>query len=290
MSTPAIDNPRTYRLIEKALQFCQDHHREQPPLEAIAAHVGLSPSHLQRLFTAWAGVSPKQYLQFLTKEHARECLKEASVLEASLASGLSSASRLHDLLLTWEGVTPGERRSLGVGVRLRYGVFESPFGEYLLVATDKGICKLAFLDSSDALAEGLQDLQADWPQAHVEADPAALRALAARIFTQPATPCEQPLPLYLRGSPFQRHVWQALLSIPEGHLCSYQQLAHAAGQPKAVRAVASAVAANPIGYLIPCHRVIRSTGHFGEYRWGSLRKQSLIGWEAGHILGARQER
>lgn len=277
MNTP---EPRPYTLVAEAIRYLDRHQPQQPALVDIARHVGLSEFHLQRLFTDWAGVSPKQYLQFLTKENAKQRLRRESVLDAALSSGLSGSGRLHDLLLQCEGMTPGEYRQGGRGLHIRYGAAESPFGGCLLAETGRGVCKLAFFDTDAEFRVLEQELFAEWPAAGIERDEAAIAALAPLVFPGNGAR-DRPLKLLLRGSAFQLKVWEALLAVPPGEIRSYQEMAAGLGRPTATRAVASAVARNTIGYLIPCHRVIRSGGEFSHYRWGDTRKKAMIAWEAG---------
>jgi AraC family transcriptional regulator of adaptative response/methylated-DNA-[protein]-cysteine methyltransferase len=242
-------------------------------LAALSARLGVSEFHLQRVFGEWAGVSPKRFMQFISKERALAALRsENDVLSATLAAGLSSPGRLHDLMVSCEGVTPGEARAFGAGLRIRHGAHATALGAAFIGLTERGICHLRFIDeSSDPLAE----LRMEWPEATLVADPAAARE-ALDALARP----HAPMRLWLKGTNFQIKVWEALLRIPEGELVSYGRLAAAAGMPAAVRAVASAVAANPVAWLVPCHRVIRSSGVLGQYRWGPERKAALIGWEA----------
>lgn len=271
--------PTDYQRIAHAIDYLARHRERQPGLEELAAELGLSPFHCQRLFRRWAGISPKRFLQYLTVAHAKRLLAESqSVLETSLAGGLSGPSRLHDHFVTLEAVTPGEFRRRGEGLVIRYGVHDSPFGPMLLAVTGRGVCGLSFLDGQ-ALETRLKALAESWPEARLVADRAATGAVAVRIFA--ARPdAGRPLHLLVRGTNFQVRVWQALLDIPPGTLCSYRQLAGAVGRPAAARAVGAAVGANPIGYLIPCHRVIRGSGALGGYRWGLTRKQALQAWES----------
>ncbi len=244
-----------------------------PALATLAERLGVSEFHLQRVFSEWAGVSPKRFLQFISKERALASLRaESDVLNASLDAGLSSPGRLHDLLVTCEGVTPGEVRLLGAGVRIRYGTDMTALGPVFVGLTERGICHLRFFGGE---TEPVAELRAEWPQATLIRDPAAA-AGALSALTNPRVPIR----LWLKGTNFQIKVWEALLRVPEGELVSYSHLARATGQPRAVRAVASAVAANPVAWLVPCHRVIRSSGVLGQYRWGAERKAALIGWEA----------
>jgi AraC family transcriptional regulator of adaptative response/methylated-DNA-[protein]-cysteine methyltransferase len=273
---------RTYQQIAKAIDYFSRYQLQQPSLAELSQHIGVSESHLQRLFSDWVGVSPKKFLQYLTKEKAKQLLLNSTVMEAALDAGLSSVGRLHDLMITCEGVTPGDYKRFGAGLTIYYGIHDSPFGDCLLAITDKGVCKLAFFDqAADSLAL-INELKLEWPQATIERDDTKTAILHAVIFPQQTPSSAQPqrLNLLLKGSKFQLKVWEALLSVPEGNIVSYQQMAVRIGEPAATRAVASAIARNSIGYLIPCHRVIRSTGAFSQYRWGAQRKQAMIAWEA----------
>jgi len=269
---------RDYRRIEQAINFLAQRAREQPRLEQVAAHVGLSAYHFQRLFRRWAGISPKRFLQYLTAEHARALLHASrSALDASLASGLSGTGRLHDLMVAIHAATPGDIKSRGAGLSIDYGVHASPFGECLIAVTERGVCGVEFLDPL-AQRAALARLAAAWPAANLRERPDVTRAVAQRLFNARANG-RAPLSLYLRGTNFQIKVWEALLRVPSGSVVSYEDLARAAGRPAATRAAASAVAQNAIAYLIPCHRVIRKSGAIGEYRWGSERKHALMAWE-----------
>jgi AraC family transcriptional regulator of adaptative response/methylated-DNA-[protein]-cysteine methyltransferase len=265
-----------YQRIARAIRYLERHLEQQPGLDDLAAELDLSPYHCQRLFQRWAGISPKRFLQYLTVEHAKRLLAESnSLLEASLASGLSGPSRLHDHFVTLEAITPGEFRRRGKGLAIRYGIHDSPFGSMLLAVTGRGVCGLYFLGQA-ALETLLDELAADWPEARIVADQQASGAVAERLFAGGGYNPGRPLHLLVRGSNFQVSVWKALLRIPPGMLCSYRQLAEAIDRPRAVRAVGSAVGANPISGLIPCHRVIRTSGALGGYRWGLTRKRALI--------------
>ncbi len=269
-----------YRRIEQAILFLQENHRRQPSLEEMAASVHLSKYHFGRLFKRWAGVTPKQFLQHLTLDYAKDRLAEAeSVLDASLAAGLESPSRLHDLFVTLEAMTPGEYKRRGEGLAIRYGFHPTPFGLGLLATTDRGICALRFV-GQEGQDGTLDQLKGEWPEAEFVSDPEATQALVDRIFSPFSNGRQEPFHLLLKGTNFQVQVWRALLAIPKGALVSYQDLARAMGRPKATRAVASAVAHNPIGYFIPCHRVIGSNGRIHNYRWGAARKKAILGWEA----------
>ena len=277
--------PSDFARIEKALAFITDNAENQPDLDAIAAQSGLSPFHFQRLFTRWVGVSPKKFLQYLTLEHAKTCLADASsVLDATYAAGLSAPSRLHDLFVTHEAVTPGEFKSKGAGLEISYGWADSPFGDALILTTSRGICGLAFeLDAGRAAT--LADMRERWPQAQFREDPRRVAEIGRAIFTGRAAGTA-PLNLVLWGSPFQIKVWEALLRIPQGALVSYDSVAAAVfGTHKGARAIGSAVGDNPISYLIPCHRVIRKSGAINDYHWGRPRKLALIGWEAARAEG-----
>lgn len=278
---------RQYAAVARAIAFIRANAARQPTLAEIAAAAHLSEFHLQRLFSAWAGLSPKRFLQYLTKEHARAALRaSAGVLDAALGAGLSGPGRLHDLMVSCEALTPGEIRALGAGVELSHGFAATPCGDALFGWTARGICHLAFCDDDhEARIDALRD---DWPAARPRRDDEAARALAARVF--PAAPAPGRLHLLLRGTNFQIKVWEALLRTPPATLVSYGQLAAGAGAPRAQRAVGSALAANPIAYLIPCHRVIREDGESGAYRWGADRKLALRVWELGRQAADLQGR
>jgi len=274
---------RQYDAVARAIAFIRANAARQPELAEVAAAAHLSEFHLQRLFSAWAGLSPKRFLQYLTKEHARHALRaSAGVLDAALAAGLSGPGRLHDLMVSCEALTPGEIRAGGEGVELRYGLAATPLGEALFGWTSRGVCHLAFCDADRAAQ--VDTLQRLWPAADFIRDDAAAAALAARVF--PAAPAPGKLHLLLRGTNFQIKVWEALLKIPPASLLSYGQLAGHLGRPRAARAVGSAVAANTIAYLIPCHRVIREDGDSSNYRWGVERKLALRAWELGRLPDA----
>jgi AraC family transcriptional regulator of adaptative response/methylated-DNA-[protein]-cysteine methyltransferase len=268
-----------YTRIARALNFIADRVDDQPELEAIAGEVGLSPFHLQRVFTRWAGVSPKKFLQYLSLDRAKAALAEgAGVLEAAYAGGLSGPGRLHDLFIAHEAVTPGEFKQRGHGLTITYGWADSPFGDCLVLTTPRGICGLAFAEPG-ARKACFDDMTARWPHARFVEDAAAVRKLAPSIFAADG-PARDRLRLVLHGTPWQIKVWEALLRIPPGALVSYEDIAHAIGRAGASRAVGTAVGANPISYLIPCHRVIRKSGAISHYHWGRPRKVALIGWEA----------
>ncbi|KEQ17527.1 methylated-DNA--[protein]-cysteine S-methyltransferase [Endozoicomonas numazuensis] len=278
MSKEYSEEHRQYQQVSKAIAYLSGHWNEQPGLADVASHVGLSEFHLQRVFSEWAGISPKQFLQFLTREYARQQLRNNSVLDTALSSGLSGSSRLHDLMLSWESMSPGAFKAKGKGIEIAYGIHESPFGYCLIAQTARGICKLSFFDHEEDQEGHEQELRKEWPDALIHRSDCNTASVARQIFDRDFN--QQPLHLILKGTPFQLKVWEALLAIPQGQLYSYQQLAEKTGKPSAVRAVASAVARNNIGFLIPCHRVIRGTGEINQYRWGAERKQVLIVHEA----------
>ncbi|NNF67530.1 MAG: methylated-DNA--[protein]-cysteine S-methyltransferase [Gammaproteobacteria bacterium] len=272
-----------YARVAAAIRFIQGAIKEQPSVEAIAMAAGVSVPHCQRLFRRWAGVSPKRFLQFLTVQHAKSLLDEsASVLEASLQSGLSGPSRLHDQFVSIEAVSPGEYRRQGNGLAIRYGHHDSHFGPVLIALTDRGICGLAFCDA-DGVAEELSRLRKLWPGARLVAGQSETATIAARL-EQPAD-ARHPLSLLVSGTNFQIKIWRALLDIPAGALCTYGRLAQLAGAPGSARAAGTAIGSNHIALLIPCHRVIRSGGESGQYRWGATRKQALLAWEAAQRQG-----
>ena len=274
------EHSHAYETIAEAIRFVRGHSVKQPSLDDISHHVGLSPSHLQRVFSEWAGISPKRFLQFLTKENAKSRLRESrDVLSAAIECGLSGPGRLHDLMVSCEALTPGEIGALGEGLVIRYGFAPSPFGEIIVGTTARGICHLRFVEPGQASTEEAS-LHAEWPHAGFERDDAAAQQLATDIFTHFNQP--KPLSLLLRGTNFQIKVWEALLRIPAGHTLSYGDLAAVAAMPKAHRAVGTAMAHNRIAVLIPCHRVIRESGEAGLYRWGVDRKHAIIGWEQAH--------
>ena len=270
-----------YRRIETAINYLETHHREQPDLQSVAAATNLSEYHFQRLFSRWVGISPKRFLQFLTKEHAKQLLAQShSVLDASFESGMSGPGRLHDLFVQCEAVTPGEYKQHGAGIDIQYGFHPSPFGECLLAVSDRGITNLMFVrETSKNL---LDELQHRWKHANLVQNQSRTGEMLQHIFRDDQTP-QAPLHLYLKGTNFQMKVWEALLRIPSGQVISYEAIATAINQPTAVRAVASAVGKNPVAYLIPCHRVIRKSGAFNEYRWGSARKKAMLLWEESRV-------
>lgn len=271
---------RDYDRIEKAIQYIETHRGRQPELRAIAAHIGLSEFHFQRLFSRWVGISPKRFLQFLTKEYVKELLaRPTSLLDAAYGAGLSGPGRLHDLFVTCEAVTPGEFRAGGKGLTIAYGWHDSPFGECLIARTERGVCWLSFVRSGNRQAL-VAEFAAAWKKARIVEDRSRTRPLVARIYDPAMWKRSSPLPVLVRGTNFQIKVWEALLKIPVGTLVTYEDIALYIGFPKAVRAVGNAVGRNPVSFVIPCHRVVRKAAEFGYYGGGPARKKAMLGWEA----------
>lgn len=284
MKTPSLSQASDdYDRIEKAIKFIEKNFSSQPDLKEIAAHIGLSEYHFQRLFSRWVGISPKRFLQFLTKEYAKHLLEDsANLLDVTYEAGLSSPGRLHDLFVTCEAVTPGEYKSKGEGLTITYGFHPSPFGECLLAITARGICGFFFVKNRDR-KDPLTELRFFWKNADIVEDQHASRELIGRIFYPSFANTSAPLHLILNGTNFQIKVWEALIKIPFGTVVSYEDVAIQVGLPRATRAVGSAVGKNPISFIIPCHRVIRKTADFGNYGGGTARKKAIIGWEAAHL-------
>jgi AraC family transcriptional regulator of adaptative response/methylated-DNA-[protein]-cysteine methyltransferase len=273
-----------YQRIAAALTYAQAHFQAQPDLDELARQAHWSQFHFQRKFQEWAGVSPKKFLQYLSLDHAKRLLRQhASVAEAAHATGLSGTGRLHDLFVTLEAMTPGDYRHGGAALTIAYSFGESPFGAYLVASTAKGICKLVFVDAPEA---AMAELRREWPNASFAAKETPPHTQVARFFARNFPPTER-LHLHLKGTAFQLKIWESLLRVPEGELRTYSQLAEAAECGAAVRAAGTAIGANPVAYLIPCHRVIRGTGELGQYRWGSPRKAALLGCEAARVDGQR---
>ena len=272
-----------YERIEKSIKFLETNFPSQPGLKEVAAHVGLSEFHFQRLFSRWVGISPKRFLQFLTKEYAKHLLEDSvNLLDVTYEAGLSSPGRLHDLFIKCEAVTPGEYKSKGEGLTIRYGFHPSPFGECLLATTERGICGFFFVKNRDR-KDPLSELRYFWKKADIVEDPQASRELVERIFNPSFADTSAPLHLILNGTNFQIKVWEALIKIPFGTVVSYEDVAIQVGIPGATRAVGSAVGKNPISFIIPCHRVIRKTADFGNYGGGAARKKAILGWEAAQV-------
>lgn len=266
-----------YQRIAKAIDFIRNNFRQQPKLEDIAESVHLSPFHFQRMFTEWAGISPKKFQQFLSINFSKEFMRTANVPLSEIAyeAGFSGSGRLHDLFVTIESMTPGSYKSGGGGMEIAYSFHATPFGQVLAASTPIGICKLEFVENQE---EGVRLLINEWPSAVLLNDTAANQKAVEQIFGN-SSGHPFSLKLNLRGTPFQLKVWEALLRIPEGKLATYQEVADYIGYPKATRAVGSAIGCNPVAVLIPCHRVIRRDGGIGGYHWGSDRKVSLLAWE-----------
>ncbi|WP_112322311.1 methylated-DNA--[protein]-cysteine S-methyltransferase [Oceanibium sediminis] len=268
-------DPYHYAVIARAIAHIGDTVDAQPTLEEVAAAVGLSPAHFQRVFSAWVGVSPKRYQQYLTLDHAKRMLESRmTVLDAAHGAGLSGASRLHDLFLRWEAMTPGDYAQRGAGTTISWDWCDSPFGEALVMATARGICGLAFT-AETGRAAAMADLRARWPEADFVQDPARIAPLAEPILTGRGE-----ARLHLMGGPFQIKVWEALMRIPSGQVTTYSSIAQAIGSPGAVRAVGTAVGRNPVSLLIPCHRALRKSGGLGGYHWGLPVKRAMLAWEA----------
>ncbi|MCM2283528.1 MAG: methylated-DNA--[protein]-cysteine S-methyltransferase [Desulfobacula sp.] len=271
---------RDYEIVEKAIRFIEENYGARPSLARIAESVNLSEFHFQRLFSRWVGISPKRFLQYLTKEYAKKLLDESrNLLDATYDAGLSSPGRLHDLFIQCEAVTPGEYKLKGQGLEIVYGVSPSPFGDCMIARTPRGICALKFV-RGHSMEELDGFLRLQWPRASLKKDDTAIKRLAGLVFPFDDQWASAPLHLYVRGTNFQIKVWEALTKIPLGSTVTYEDIARHIGLPKAARAVGTAVGKNPIPFLIPCHRVIRKMGEFGNYGEGPDRKKALIGWEA----------
>jgi len=268
-----------YERIAKAISFITERVRQQPSLEEISSHLHMSPFHFQRLFCRWAGVTPKRFLQILTVERAKQLLSESkSLLEVSDSLGLSSGSRLYDHFICLEAVTPGEYKKGGAGITIEYAVHMTPFGKVFIAVTPKGICKLSFL-SQDAIDEHLDELNKKWPYAVLRENHEDTFAMVESMFAREAK-LDRPLSLHVSGTNFQLSVWKALLEIPSGTVTSYSQVASKIGKPRAARAVGTAIGANPVAFLIPCHRVIQESGKLGGYHWGETRLHAIHAWES----------
>lgn len=266
-----------YQRIAKALHFLKENFKEQPSLEEIAAHVHLSPFHFQRMFTAWAGVSPKAFLQYTTAEYAKSLLNtQQSLFETTHQTGLSGTSRLHDLFIKIEAMTPTEYKNEGKNLTITTTLHDSPFGRVLIATTAKGVCHMAFEEGPKT---ALVHLKEKFAQATFEEKETSLSKEVLQIFDNEYGH-NTPIKLHVKGTPFQLKVWEALLRIPQGRLCTYGQIGEAIHKPQASRAIGTAIGSNPVAYLIPCHRVIRASGIIGGYRWGSDRKENMIAWEA----------
>ncbi|MCG8565710.1 MAG: methylated-DNA--[protein]-cysteine S-methyltransferase [Desulfobacterales bacterium] len=269
-----------YKKIEKAIHYIEGNFKSQPSLDEIAASVHLSKYHFNRLFKRWAGIGPIQFQQFLTLDYTKKKLADSkSVLDASLESGLSGPGRLHDLFVTFDAMTPGDFKKKGAGIPIDYGFCTSPFGECLAAITKRGICYLGFIETQNR-ADALNQLFGAWPGAVFNENATSILPIVHQIFHLNGPQESRPFNLLIKGTNFQINVWKALLQIPSGNVVSYQDIAEYIGRPKAFRAVASAIAVNPVAYLIPCHRVISKSGNIHQYRWGSARKKAMVGWES----------
>ena len=269
---------KQYIKIAEAIAYLQKHIQDQPDLNQVADHVNLSPFHFQKLFTEWAGVSPKQFLQYLSIEYAKNILLTTSstLFDTAHETGLSSTSRLHDLFVTIEGMTPGEYKNGGKNLMIQYSIQECIFGRYLIASTTKGVCQLSFFDENES--DMIAELHKNWYSASIKPGTDIFQEKIIHFFKKGHS--TEQIKLHLKGTFFQLKVWEALLKIPEGCLCSYQKIAGHIDKPKASRAVGSAIGSNPVAYIVPCHRVIKNMGIIGEYRWGSIRKKAMIAREA----------
>ncbi len=267
-----------YDKVAEAIAFLKTHYREQPSLEAIADEVFMSPQYFQRIFKEWAGISPKKFLQYISVENAKKILGESqnSLFDAAYETGLSGTGRLHDLFVSIEGMTPGEYKNGGQNLHINYSFAESPFGNIMVASTNKGICHMGFMDNNEAAFE---ELRAKFPNAKYQQVVDIAQQNAMFIFTQEWDKLQK-IKLHLKGTKFQLKVWEALLKIPKGKLVTYGSIAEKIKNPKASRAVGTAIGSNPVAYLIPCHRVIKGNGETGGYMWGQTRKSAIIGWEA----------
>jgi len=269
-----------YERIKKAIQFINNNANEQPTLKEIADSVDLSEAHFQRMFSRWAGVTPKRYLQTITVEHAKKLLSsQNSLLDVSLTVGLSSSSRLHEHFINLEAVTPGEYKAKGVGLKIDYGVHNTPFGKAFIAMTKYGICKLSFLDND--YNKELDELKIEWEKAILNYSESKTKNIIEAIFDIKKRK-DYPLSILVKGTNFQINVWKALLKLPFGSLNSYSEIARVIGKPRAFRSVGTAIGQNPVAYLIPCHRVIQQSGKLGGYHWGIVRKHAIHSWERAH--------
>lgn len=275
-----------FERIKSAIEYIVENQKSQPSLDDIAKHIHLSPYHFQRMFTEWAGVSPKRFLQYISLERAKTLLKqpEISLFNTADEIGLSSTSRLHDLFINIEGMTPGEYKNGGENLSINYSYVESPFGKLLIASTAKGVCYLSFVDDEQL---GYTLLAEMFPNANIKKQYDSLQQSAMSIFSLDWTKPEE-IKLHIKGTPFQLKVWEALLKIPMGQLTTYGSIAKSIDNPLANQAVGSAVGHNPVSFLIPCHRVIQSSGMFGEYHWGSMRKIAMIGWESAKVYETKE--
>jgi len=287
--TEPMQTVSDYDHVRRAIAFISESWRGQPALDEIAAHVGLSAGHLQHVFTRWAGLSPKAFVQAITLDHARALLRDsASILEAAYEVGLSGPGRLHDLFVTHEGMSPGIYKARGRGLTIGYGLHPSPFGKALVMTTEAGLCGLAFADEGEEAAT-VADMRSRWPEARYVEQSAATGAYAKRIFDPERWRPETPLRIVFIGTDFEIRVWQTLLRIPFGKAATYSGIAAHIGRPQAARAVGAAVGRNPVSFVVPCHRVFGKSGSLCGYHWGLTRKRAILGWEAGLAAVAQLE-
>lgn len=285
-AVPVASGAKDYDAVRRAIAFLSENWLEQPDLDDLADHLGLSAAHCQKLFKRWCGLSPKEFLQAITIDNARNLLDgSASLLDCAHEVGLSGSSRLHDLFVDHIAMTPGDYKRRGEGIEIGYGFHGSPFGEALVMATERGIAGLAFVneDIGQTREQALDDMMRRWPNADYQAQPDVTARHARHIFDPRKWSPEQPVRLVMIGTDFEVRVWEALLKIPMGRAVSYTDIARHIGKPQASRAVGSAVGRNPISFVVPCHRVLRADGSLGGYHWGLTRKRALIGWETGHV-------
>ncbi len=275
-----MDQEINYQRIEQAIQYLEKNFQRQPELDEVAEVIHLSPFHFQRLFTDWAGISPKRFLQFLTVEFLKTKLHESkNLVEVAEAAGLSSQSRVYDLFTSLEAVTPQEYKQRGSGIRVEYGIHETPFGDALIGVTERGVCWLSFINTDEDPHFELEKMKEHWYNSVFHHDQMMTTSFIEKIFNRKSAKAQSKIHLLVKGTNFQIKVWEALLKLPLGNVTTYQNIATQIESPKAMQAVGSAVGANHIAYLIPCHRVIRKDGILGEYRWSATRKKSIIGWE-----------
>ena len=285
MSYMAGDTGGDYQTVRRVIEIISNEWRKQPELAELASRIGLTAPQLQRVFTRWAGLSPKAFLQAVTLDHAKKLLaQDASLLDASLELGLSGPGRLHDLFVTHEAMSPGAWKARGAGLQMRYGFHDSPFGRALVMITDRGMSGLAFCDAGGEAA-ALADMMLRWPGARYNQASQATAPYAMRAFDRQSWRADQPLKIVLIGTDFEIRVWEGLLNIPLGRATSYSSLAQSIGRPDAPRAVGRAVGRNPVSFVVPCHRVVGKSGALTGYHWGLTRKRAMLGWEAGAVCG-----
>jgi AraC family transcriptional regulator of adaptative response/methylated-DNA-[protein]-cysteine methyltransferase len=282
MKNNLIQRSKDYGRVQKAIHFLEDNFQHQPSLRQMAENSNVSEYHFHRIFQRWAGISPKRFVQYLTKEYAKQLLKDSNVLDVSYAAGLSGPSRLHDLFVNCEGMSPGEYKQKAKGLVINYGFHPTPLGECFIALTDRGLCNLSFIDKTDR-KKFIEDFCKSWKNAKFHRDQERTGNYVKLIFASRGSKKPPgPIKVICKGTNFQIKVWEALLKIPSGNVVTYKTIAEMIGHPRAVRAVGNAVGKNPIAYLIPCHRVIRGAGHIGGYRWGITRKRAILGMEAVH--------